>query len=48
MKKFICNCDCWNIGMKREKEDVAKDEKGMNTMKVLGQNMVWTLKQIHS
>ena len=37
----------WNIGMGREKGEVEKDEEGIQTMKVLGQNMAWLLKRIH-
>jgi len=36
----------WNIGVGREKGDVLKDEEGMNTMKVLGENMAWLMKKI--
>jgi len=38
----------WNIGIGREKGDVAADEEGMHTMQVLGQNMAWLLKKINS
>lgn len=34
----------WNIGIGREKGEVEKDEEGIQTMKVLGQNMAWLLK----
>lgn len=37
----------WNIGIGREKGEVAADEEGMNTMQVLGQNMAWLLKKIN-
>lgn len=36
----------WNIGIGREKGDVLKDEEGLNTMRVLGQNIVWLLKKL--
>jgi len=36
----------WNIGIGREKGEVLKDEEGMKTMKVLGENMAWLLKKI--
>ena len=36
----------WNIGVGREKGEVEKDEEGIQTMKVLGQNMAWLLKNI--
>jgi len=37
----------WNLGIGRDKGDVEKDEEGLRTMKVLGQNMAWLLKKIH-
>ncbi len=45
---IVVGSNYWNIGMGREKEEVAKDEEGMNTMRVLGQNMAWALKKIAS
>lgn len=33
----------WNIAIGREKGEVLKDEEGMKTMKVLGENMAWLL-----
>jgi len=36
----------WNIGIGREKGEVEKDQEGIQTMKVLGQNMAWLLKNI--
>ena len=36
----------WNIGIGREIGDVEKDEEGIRTMKVLGQNMAWLLKKL--
>jgi multimeric flavodoxin WrbA len=38
----------WNIGYGREIGDVEKDEEGIQTMKILGQNMAWLLKKIKS
>jgi multimeric flavodoxin WrbA len=38
----------WNIGIGMEKGDVEKDAEGIETMKVLGRNMAWLLKKIHS
>jgi multimeric flavodoxin WrbA len=35
----------WNIGIGREKGEVLKDEEGMKTMKVLGENMAWLLEK---
>jgi multimeric flavodoxin WrbA len=36
----------WNLGVGMEKEEVRDDEEGLNTMKVLGENMAWLLKRI--
>jgi len=38
----------WNMGFGLDKGDVETDEEGLNTMKVLGRNMAWLLKKIHS
>lgn len=35
----------WNMGFGREKGEVEKDEEGLRTMKVLGENMAWLLKK---
>lgn len=44
---IIVGSSYWNFGVGREKGDVAGDEEGVNTMRVLGQNMAWLLKKIH-
>jgi len=36
----------WNVGMGLEPGDIEKDEEGLHTMHVLGQNMAWLLKVI--
>jgi len=38
----------WNMGIGLHKGDVEKDEEGIQTMKILGQNMAWLLKKIKS
>lgn len=38
----------WNIGIGREVGEVEKDEEGIRTMEILGQNMAWLLKKIHA
>ena len=35
----------WNMGFGRDKGDVTKDEEGLNTMTILGENMAWLLKK---
>ena len=36
----------WNLGIGRNPGDVKNDAEGIQTMKVLGQNMAWLLKKI--
>ncbi len=36
----------WNIGIGLEPGDVERDEEGIRTMRILGQNMAWLLKKI--
>ncbi|WP_207260946.1 flavodoxin family protein [Desulfovibrio sp. Huiquan2017] len=36
----------WNMGFGREKGEVLKDEEGMLTMDILGDNMAWLLHKI--
>ena len=36
----------WNIGIGREIGDVEKDEEGLQTMQVLGENMAWLIKSL--
>ena len=38
----------WNIGMGLVEGDVEKDEEGIQTMQVLGQNMAWLLKKLNA
>lgn len=35
----------WNLGVGEAEKDVGKDEEGLNTMKILGENMAWLLKK---
>jgi len=44
---IIPGSNYWNTGLGMEKGDVEKDEEGLQTMRVLGQNMAWLLKKIH-
>jgi multimeric flavodoxin WrbA len=49
---FLCNqmivpgSIYWNIGVGRDKGEVEKDAEGIQTMKVLGQNMAWLVKNL--
>lgn len=44
---IIVGSNYWNFGVGRDKGEVAGDEEGVNTMRVLGENMAWLLKKIH-
>jgi multimeric flavodoxin WrbA len=44
---IIPGADYWNVAIGRDIGEVEQDAEGMGTMKVLGQNMAWVLKQIH-
>jgi hypothetical protein len=37
----------WNMGIGMMPGEVEKDEEGLQTMQVLGQNMAWLLKKLH-
>jgi multimeric flavodoxin WrbA len=43
---IIVGSSYWNIGIGREKGEVASDEEGMKTMRQLGENMSWLLQKI--
>ena len=36
----------WYLGVGREPGDVERDQEGLQTMKVLGENMAWLLKKL--
>lgn len=38
----------WNLGRGLEPGDVAKDDEGVETMSILGQNMAWLMKKLHA
>jgi len=37
----------WNVGIGRNVGEVEKDDEGIRTMTVLGENMAWLLKKTH-
>lgn len=43
---IIVGSSYWNIGIGREKGEVASDQEGMKTMRQLGVNMSWLLDKI--
>ena len=42
---IIPGSNYWNLGMGAAPGDVEQDQEGMETMRVLGRNMAWLLKQ---
>lgn len=44
---IIVGSSYWNIGIGREKGEVAGDEEGVETMRNLGKNMAWLLKKVN-
>jgi multimeric flavodoxin WrbA len=44
---IVVGSNYWNIGVGREVGEVEQDTEGIQTMKVLGQNMAWLLKKLH-
>lgn len=40
---IVVGSSYWNIGVGRDIGDVEKDQEGLKTMKVLAENMAWTL-----
>lgn len=49
ISEMIIPASCyWNLCIGFQEGDVRNDEEGMNTMKVLGENMAWVLKKIGS
>lgn len=44
---IIAGSNYWNMGIGMNKAEEEKDEEGIRTMKVLGENMAWLLKKIH-
>jgi len=45
---IIVGSNYWNFAVGREKGEVSSDDEGVDTMRVLGQNMAWLLKKVHS
>ncbi len=43
---IIVGSNYWNMGFGLNKGDVEKDEDGLATMKILGENMGWLLKKL--
>jgi hypothetical protein len=42
----IVGSNYWNIGIGKEMGEVADDQEGLESLRQLGENMVWLLKKI--
>ncbi len=45
---IIPGSNYWNVGIGLGEGDVEKDEEGIRTMQILGQNMAWLLKKLNA
>jgi multimeric flavodoxin WrbA len=45
---IVVGSSYWNVGIGREKGQVAEDEEGMGTMRRLGENVAWVLERLGS
>ncbi len=43
---IVVGSSYWNMGIGRQKGEVANDDEGMRTMTTLGENMAWLMKKI--
>jgi multimeric flavodoxin WrbA len=44
---IIPSSSYWNMGVGLKPGDVKDDKEGMETMRILGENMAWLLKKLH-
>jgi multimeric flavodoxin WrbA len=44
---IIPSSNYWNVGIGLSEGDVERDEEGLRTMKILGQNMGWLMKKLY-
>jgi multimeric flavodoxin WrbA len=45
---IIPGASYWNVGIGRDIGEVEADQEGLDTMRVLGQNMAWLLKRLYT
>ncbi|MEJ2716924.1 MAG: flavodoxin family protein [Deltaproteobacteria bacterium] len=45
---IVPGSDYWNFAFGRNIGEVEKDDEGISTMKILGRNMAWLLKKLHT
>jgi multimeric flavodoxin WrbA len=44
----IVSSHYWNLGVGRKAGDVLEDEEGMDTMRILGENMAWAMAKLNA
>ncbi len=47
LSSLIVGSQYWNVAFGREPGEASKDTEGMQTMRTLGKNMAWVLKNLH-
>ena len=47
LNSLIVGSQYWNVAFGREPGETAQDSEGMQTMRTLGKNMAWVLKNLH-
>ena len=48
LNQMVIPCSIyWNFGFGGEPGEIVKDEEGVETFRVLGENMAWVLKKLY-
>ena len=47
LNSILIGSQYWNVAFGREPGEVSQDTEGMQTMRTLGKNMAWVLKNLH-
>ena len=47
LNSILVGSQYWNVAFGREEGEAAQDTEGMQTMRTLGRNMAWVLKNLH-
>ena len=47
LNSILIGSQYWNVAFGREPGEVSQDAEGMQTMRTLGKNMAWVLKNLH-
>ncbi len=47
LNSILIGSQYWNVAFGRDPGEVTQDTEGMQTMRTLGKNMAWVLKNLH-